>query len=136
MINKTLFVLALSAATVSLSASAADVGVSVTLGRPGFYGHIDIGDFPAPQVRNTRPVVIQPAPIGVVVAPVYLRVPPGHRKHWDKHCAEYNACGQPVYFVRDNWYNNVYVPHYRERNEYGERGHDQHEGRDEGHGHD
>ncbi len=38
---------------------------------------------------------------------------PGHEKHWRKHCAQYNACGRPVYFVRDDWYNNEYVPRYR-----------------------
>jgi uncharacterized protein YcfJ len=26
---------------------------------------------------------------------------------------QYNACGRPVYFVDDRWYNDVYVPHYR-----------------------
>ena len=111
---------------------AADVGVSVTVGQPGFYGHIDIGDFPAPALIYPQPVVIQPVPMGVVVEPMYLRVPPGHRKHWNKHCAEYNACGRPVYFVQDSWYNNVYVPRYRERYEHehhGDRGHDEMRGR-------
>ena len=41
--------------------------------------------------------------------PIYLRVPPGHEKHWAKHCAKYNACGQPVYFVRDTYYQQHYV---------------------------
>src|SRR5262245_12877161 len=104
----------LVAAFASSSALAADVGVSVTVGQPGFYGHIDIGDFPQPAVIYPQPVVIQPVPVGVVGAPMYLRVPPGHYKHWAKHCAEYNACGRPVYFVRDSWYNNVYAPRYRE----------------------
>ena len=27
----------------------------------------------------------------------------------------YGACGRPVYFVQENWYNDVYVPAYRER---------------------
>ena len=139
MMNKTLFVLALSAATVSMNASAADVGVSVTVGQPGFYSHVDIGDFPAPQVY-TRPVLIQPVTVGVVAAAVYLRVPADHRKHWNKYCANYNACSQPVHFVHDNWYANVYAPRYREHHDDGERGHDRHdEGRDhdrgEEHGH-
>ena len=46
--------------------------------------------------------------------PVYLRVPPGHRKHWAKFCGRYDACGRPVLFVRDEWYTNTYVPRYRE----------------------
>ena len=47
--------------------------------------------------------------------PIYLRVPPGHAKHWSKHCREYNACGERVFFVQDNWYNREYVPRYQEQ---------------------
>ena len=59
-----------------------------------------------------------------VAEPVYLRVPPGHQKHWDKHCAEYRACGVPVYFVREEWY--------QERYSRRDDGPDQ--GKDKGHG--
>ena len=90
-------------------ALAANVGVSVTVGDPGYYGRIDIGNFPQPQLIYLQPVVIEPVPVGVVPQPLYLHVPPGHAKNWRKHCAKYNACGQPVYFMSDNWYNNVYV---------------------------
>ncbi|MCL4696701.1 MAG: hypothetical protein KJ023_06515 [Burkholderiaceae bacterium] len=31
-------------------------------------------------------------------------VPPGHRYDWRRHCHRYKACGVPVYFVRDDWY--------------------------------
>ncbi len=122
---------------ISVPAMAADVGVSVTVGQPGFYGHIDIGDFPAPAVIYSQPVMIQPVPMAG--PPLYLRVPPGHYKHWNKHCAEYNACGRPVYFVRDNWYNNVYVPHYREKHGHeggGDHGRGEMRGRDDGDHHD
>mgnify|MGYP000993647214 FL=1 len=108
--------LATSMAALATPALAADVGVSVSVAEPGFYGRIDIGNLPQPQVIYTKPVVIAPAPVvpGVVVQPLYLRVPPGHAKKWRKHCHEYNACGQPVYFVRERWYNDVYVPRYNE----------------------
>src|SRR5512137_37574 len=117
----------------AVSAQAADVGVSVSVGQPGFYGRIDIGNAPRPEVIYTHPVVIQPAPVGVVYKPIYVHVPPGHEKHWSKHCHEYNACGRPVYFVRDRWYSDVYVPYYQERHgEHHERerhnGHDRHGG--------
>ena len=37
------------------TAIAADVGVSISVGQPGFYGQIDIGNFPQPRVvSNTR----------------------------------------------------------------------------------
>ena len=101
------------AALLSTPALAADVGVSVTIGQPGFYGRIDIGGFPPPRVIYDSPRYVQRVPAGR--PPVYLRVPPGHIKHWDKHCREYNACGEPVFFVRDDWYQREYVPRYQER---------------------
>ena len=101
---------ALCAATAP--AMAADVGVSVTVGQPGFYGRIDIGTFPSPRLIYAEPMVIYaPRPGVPVPRPIYLHVPPGHAKDWRKHCSKYNACGQPVYFVQESWYNEVYVPH-------------------------
>jgi hypothetical protein len=67
--------------------------------------------------------VIQPLPVGVVRQPIYLHVPPGHAKDWRKHCSKYNACGQPVYFVQENWYNEVYVPRYRDQSDDHGKGH-------------
>lgn len=95
----------------ALGAHATDVGVSISVGQPGFYGRIDIGPQYQPQLIYPQPVIIQRAP--VAYAPVYLRVPPGHEKNWGKHCARYDACGRPVYFVRDNWYREVYAPGYQ-----------------------
>jgi hypothetical protein len=113
-------------------ALAADVGVSISIGQPGFYGQIDIGNVPQPQLVYPQPVVIQRSPEFVSAPPIYLHVPPGHEKHWSKHCARYNACGRPVYFVRDDWYNNEYVPRYQR----GGGEHDRGRGHDKGHGHD
>jgi hypothetical protein len=53
-------------------------------------------------------VVVETAPVVVERPAVYLRVPPGHAKHWKKHCREYNACGERVYFVQERWYNEHY----------------------------
>ncbi len=92
---------------------AADVGVSISVGQPGFYGRIDIGDFPQPRILYPEPMVIERGPMQR--PPVYMRVPPGHAKNWSKHCREYNACGERVYFVQDNWYQNEYVPRYQEK---------------------
>jgi hypothetical protein len=100
-------------AALALPAMAADVGVSVSIGQPGFYGRIDIGNAPPPVLVYPQPVVIQPVAVVQPVQPIYLHVPPGHAKDWGKHCAKYNACSRPVYFVKDDWYNTVYVPHYQ-----------------------
>lgn len=115
-------------ATLPMWAAAADVGVSVSIGDPNFYGHIDIGNY-RPDVIYPEPVIIERVPVRR--APLYLRVPPGHEKHWEKNCHKYDACGRPVYFVRDNWYRDVYAPSYRR-----EHGHDRdHRDKDGDHGH-
>lgn len=116
--------------------ASAGVGVSVDIGQPGFYGRIDIGDT-RPQVIYAEPVIGQR--VRVVEEPVYLRVPRGHQRNWKRYCGRYDACGRPAYFVREDWYNRVYVPQYRERHEHwhdhdGDR-HDDH-GRGHGRGHD
>jgi hypothetical protein len=117
------------------TARAADVGVSVSVGDSGFYGRIDVGNAPPPQVIYTRPVVIQPVPAAVERPPIYLRVPPGHAKNWKKHCKKYNACGERVYFVQDRWYQEVYVPQYHAQREQGNDDHDRGNGNGHGHGH-
>src|SRR5438552_9675037 len=107
------FVYAIAALTISAPALASDVGVSVSVGQPGFYGRVEIGSLPPPQLVYAQPIVIQPGPAHVSSLPIYLHVPPGHAKNWSKHCARYSACGQPVYSVQESWYNNVYVAHHR-----------------------
>ena len=104
---------AVAAATLTTPALAADVGVSISIGQPGFYGRLDIGDYPQPQVIYRQPMAIERVPMDR--PPIYLRVPPGHAKHWSKHCREYNACGERVFFVQDNWYNREYAPRYQEQ---------------------
>jgi len=104
---------AIASVIAATSALAADVGVSVSVGQPDFYGRLDIGGYPPPQVIYRQPVIIERVPMDR--PPIYLRVPPGHAKHWRKHCREYNACGERVYFVQDNWYSHEYVPRYEER---------------------
>ena len=123
---------AIAAATVATPALAADVGVSVSIGQPGFYGRIDIGDFPQPRVIYRQPIVIERR-VPRDRPPIYLRVPPGHAKHWKKHCREYNACGERVFFVHDDWYEREYVPRYQEKHR--DRRDDRHdEGRNDHHG--
>ena len=133
--EKALLVLAL--ALVSSRLFAADISVAV--GEPGFYGRIVIGDFPQPEVIYGRPIIVEPA--REAYAPIYLRVPPGYERHWDRHCREYHACRRPVYFVRDKWYREVYVPHWRRSHERHDEGrgyrddrHDEERGR-RGEGH-
>ena len=113
-------------ATLSAPALAGtDVGVSVGVNQPGFYGRIDIGSVSAPPVLIYRqPVIITRPAVVVTQQPVYLHVPPGHAKNWRKHCGHYNACGQQVYFVQEDWYQQHYA---------GEDGHGKGKGKGKGH---
>lgn len=106
--------IALVLAFCGLQASAApNVGVSVHVNQPGVFGRIDIGNVPQPPVLiYPQPVVIAQPRVVVERRPIYLHVPPGHSRDWRRYCGRYNACGQPVYFVRDDWYNNHYRPHH------------------------
>lgn len=84
------------------TAQAMDVGVSVQISQPGVHGRIDIGRFPSPVLVQAQPVVVAPLPSPV--QPIYMWVPYEHQRHWHRYCASYRACGVPVYFVQDAWY--------------------------------
>ena len=144
------FVLAASLLLAAASAVTASAAVTVSIGQPGFYGRIDVGNYPAPELIYAQPVIVE-RPQYYSARPIYLRVPPGHAKNWSKHCRRYNACNQEVYFVQDNWYNNQYAPRYRQQHarppmhrpqpQHGRPGPDRHDDRHDdrpgkGHGHD
>jgi len=131
--------LAGAAGTLAMQAPAfaGDVSVSVNLATPGVFGQLTIGGEvpvpPAPELLLPRAVVAVPAPVVVGAAPpppMYLHVPPGYERHWARHCREYNACGRPVYFVSDRWYNQVYTPRYHGHHE-GDWRRDEHERHEE-----
>jgi len=110
--KKLLAALVLTAAASAAPAFAGDVGVSISIGEPGFYGQLDIGGY-SPRVLYTQPVVIERRYRNL--APIYLRVPRDHYQHWSRYCGRYDACARPVYFVRDDWYRDVYSPRYRQQ---------------------
>ncbi|MFZ6657418.1 hypothetical protein [Undibacterium sp. TJN19] len=130
-----------SCAALLISAQSQAQNVSVQFGQPGFYGHVDVGNFPQPELVYRQPRIVQR--VDVVQPPLYLVVPAGHRNRWDKNCYRYDACNRQVYFVQESWYNNRVVPRYRDgyyreidrdhdgRRDYRERGHEH----DYGHGH-
>ena len=80
-------------------AQAAEAGISIQISPPGVFGRIDISGLPQPRIVLPRPVVVAgplpvpppppgvrvdvPRPAPVVTAPpppVYMWVPPGHRR--------------------------------------------------------
>jgi len=109
---------------------ASDIGINVILEgevQPGVYGRVEIGNESHPRLVYADPRVI-------VVdehhhdRPIYLHVPPGHAKHWSKHCREYRACDRPVYFVRSAEYDDEQHNHHHHPSENGEKG----KGKDKG----
>ncbi len=133
--------LAMGVLLLAVSATALADGIAVSIGQPGFYGQIVLGNaYPAPQLVYPQPVIIQPPAVAVVQPPMYLHVPPGHMKQWANYCGNYGACGRQVYFVQDNWYQNVYAPRYNVRKAKHHHGghphgnHGKHGGPGNGHG--
>ncbi|MFO1390387.1 hypothetical protein [Cellvibrio sp.] len=109
---------------------AGDLGINVILSgeiKPGVYGEVQIGNAPRPVVVYDQPRVIVVSKRYINEPPIYLHVPPGHAKHWDKHCGEYHACERRVYFVRSEEYDSGYV----REDDHKERGH----GKEHGKGH-
>jgi hypothetical protein len=122
------FLIAAAVAAVTITTftttALAEVGVSINVGQPGFYGQLDPNGYPQPRVIYRQPKAIGRVPINQ--PPVYMRVPPNQAKNWRKHCRKYNACDERVLFVQDNWYKREYAPRYQEqhgdRREYGNNG--------------
>jgi hypothetical protein len=110
--NRSLAALAL----IAIGSSApvlAEVGVSVTLGEPEFHGRIELDEgYYRPRVVYDRPVVLDRRFRNM--APIYVRAPRDQYRDWRRHCAKYEACERPVYFVRDEWYTQIYAPRYRQ----------------------
>jgi len=134
--------LALVLAIGAVSTATAQTSVSIGINQPGVYGRINIGNVPPPALYRADPIIIAPPRVVVERQPVYLYVPPTHEQNWGRYCGQYNACGQPVYFVRDEWVRERYESEHPGWNRGRHRGWDKQDGRrdddrgnDERHGH-
>jgi hypothetical protein len=126
----------LAAATLAASPFATaspNVNVSVEgVIKPGVYGRVEIGNRPPPPVIYPQPVIIMPVATAAPAAPIYLHVPPGHAKKWHKHCAKYNACGQPVYFVKPPASHRAKPHHHHDDDDDHRQGHGKGKGKHKG----
>ena len=104
---KKLLVAALAMAGIGSAMAQTSVGLSIGINQPGVYGQINIGNLPAPALVAPQPVIIAPAAAGV--PPAYLYVPVAEQHNWRRYCGKYNACGRPVYFVREDWVRDRYT---------------------------
>jgi len=141
---KKIIALVLAAGAIGSAVAQPNVGVSIGINQPGVYGRINIGDVPRPALILPQPVLIAAPRVAVQREPIYLYVPPTHQQNWRRYCGRYNACGQPVYFVRDQWVRERYEHEHPGWNRGKHRGwdkhnkHDRHDdrGHGRGHGHD
>ncbi len=106
---KKILALILAGGAIGSALAQPSVGVSIGINQPGVYGRINIGDVPPPALVLAQPVVIMPPPVVVRRSPIYLYVPPYQQQDWRRYCDRYGACGQPVYFVREDWVRERYV---------------------------
>ena len=100
---KKILVMAFAASAIGSAIAQPSIGVSIGINQPGVYGRVNIGDVPPPALILPQPVIIQQRTYVQERPPVYLYVPPTHQQNWRNYCGRYNACSQPVYFVRDDW---------------------------------
>jgi hypothetical protein len=94
-----LFVAAVAAITVP--ALAANAGVSIQIGQPGFYGSIDIGGFPA--ATDLPAANRDPAVPGRVREPIYLHAA-GLREELEQALPASTTL-RPTGLLCDSWYN-------------------------------
>lgn len=133
---KKIIAIVLAAGAIGSAAAQTSVGVSIGINQPGVYGRINIGDVPRPALILPQPVLIAPPRVVVPRAPIYLYVPPTHQRNWRQYCGRYEACGQPVYFVRDQWVRERYEHEHPGWNRGKQRGWDKHDKRDKHDRHD
>jgi hypothetical protein len=67
--------------------------------RHGVYGRIAVRGAPPPVVF-AQPVIARRELGPVQAKPSYLYVPSGQVRRWSQHCAKWQACTEPVLFVR------------------------------------
>ncbi len=99
---------AIAAAAIGSAVAQPSVSVSIGINQPGLYGRINIGELPRLALVLPQPVIIAAPAYYVERQPIYLYVPVLHQQNWRRYCSRYNACGQPVYFVQDQWVRDRY----------------------------
>ena len=95
---------ALAALAATVNAHAQDPGYrNATAGgnlRPGVFGRIEVRGGTPPPLIYSHPVIATQALVPANAQPIYLYVPSGQVRKWKQHCAKWQACDQPVLFVR------------------------------------
>jgi hypothetical protein len=74
------------------------------------HGTVDVRNFSRPDLVSPHPVIIRFMSAQMLARALYLHVPQAHRTEWAGYCHFYQACGHPVYFVTEKWFDRVYRP--------------------------
>jgi hypothetical protein len=127
-------ILAFALAAGVAGTAVAQTSISIGINQPGVYGRVTIGDLPPPALVVPQPVIIERAPVVVQRAPIYLYVPPEHQHDWRRYCGRYNACNQPVYFVREEYVRERYEREHPGWNNGKHKGWDKHDDHGKGPG--
>ncbi|NJM33234.1 MAG: hypothetical protein HC848_10805 [Limnobacter sp.] len=105
----------LAACAFSLPVQAGNLNIEIGVNgevAPGVYGSVRVDNRRSPRVVYQQPIVIERVRTRTYIQPVYLHVPPGHAKRWDRYCGRYQACATPVYFVKSRDYYQYSPPRY------------------------
>ncbi|MDF3030144.1 MAG: hypothetical protein K0R03_702 [Moraxellaceae bacterium] len=96
------------------------------------HGAVDVRNFSRPELVSPHPIIVRFLSAQMLARALYLHVPQSHRTKWEGWCHHYQACGHPVYFVTEQWFERVYRPVLeeekrresinRKRNPFGRRG--------------
>ena len=113
---KILAILTLAVAAMLPAHAGTNIGVTIGINAPGQYGRIDINNYPQVQLVTPQAIIYAPSPVAIHQRPIYLYVPQGHQANWGRYCGRYGACGQPVYFVQENWVRDEYRHEHEKRN--------------------
>jgi hypothetical protein len=81
----------------------------VVAGHPDYFGKIEVSLAVPPSVINDSAAVVKGVERVAGSQPIFVRVPAQQMRNWPRYCSRYDACGYAVYFVKDDWYRNVYV---------------------------
>jgi hypothetical protein len=90
------------AATMKANAQEPNLRNATTGGplRAGVYGRVEVRGTTPPPVIYSQPVIATQVLVPASAQPTYLYVPSGQVRKWKQHCAKWQACDQPVLFVR------------------------------------
>jgi hypothetical protein len=98
------------AALAALTTASSGGGNYIAASANSPHGTVDVRRFPRLDLVSPHPVIVRFMSAQMLARALYLHVPQAHRAEWAGYCHFYQACGHPVYFVTEQWFEHVYRP--------------------------